>query len=167
MNNEIIHIMITSLCNRTCKYCCNKQYDLNDVPYVTHEELTKAHTILLTGGEPFVYSNPAAIATYYKSQYPNIKNVYVYTNAFELCEYLETSDNSLLDIDGVSVSIKTKGDRFAFYKIIQDFRIRSMRSNYLYVFGNLFPEITGNFKVIERKWQKNFVPDQNSIFRKV
>ena len=33
----IIHLMVTSLCDRNCPYCCNKQYDLNDIPYVTDE----------------------------------------------------------------------------------------------------------------------------------
>jgi MoaA/NifB/PqqE/SkfB family radical SAM enzyme len=78
---KIIHIMVTSLCKRNCEYCCNKQYDLNDIPYVTDEELRNAHTLLLTGGELFAFANPPEIAQYYKSRYPNIKAVYVYSNA--------------------------------------------------------------------------------------
>lgn len=112
--NENIHILVTSLCNRDCKYCCNKQYDLNDVPYVTDAELKKAKRLFLTGGEPFAYSNPAAIAHYYKRKYKNIERIYVYTNAFELGSYLIRnalrSDNLLKSIDGVSVSIKNEND---------------------------------------------------------
>lgn len=32
---KIIHIMVTTLCNRNCKFCCNKMYNLNDIPYVS------------------------------------------------------------------------------------------------------------------------------------
>ena len=35
----IIHLLTTALCNRDCKYCCNKQYDMNEIPYVTDSEL--------------------------------------------------------------------------------------------------------------------------------
>ena len=45
----IIHLLVTSLCNRICEFCCNKQYDLNSIPYVTDEELKNCHTLCLTG----------------------------------------------------------------------------------------------------------------------
>lgn len=25
---KVIHLMVTPLCNRNCRYCCNKQYDI-------------------------------------------------------------------------------------------------------------------------------------------
>ena len=50
---KIIHLLVTSLCNRNCKHCCNKQYNLNDVQHVTDEELREAEIICITGGEPF------------------------------------------------------------------------------------------------------------------
>ena len=49
----VIHLLTTTLCNRDCKYCCNKQYDMNEILYVTDSELREAHTLCLTGGEPF------------------------------------------------------------------------------------------------------------------
>ena len=54
--------MVTSLCNRDCKYCCNKQYDLNDIPYVTDEELREAETLCITGGEPFAFTKPGDVS---------------------------------------------------------------------------------------------------------
>ncbi len=104
---KIIHLMVTSLCDRDCPDCCNKQYDLNNIPYVTNEELKNANTLCITGGEPFKFSNPNEIARYYRIKYPNIKNVYVYTNAIELEEYILRGKH-LEYIDGVSISIKTK-----------------------------------------------------------
>ena len=45
---KVIHIMVTSLCNRKCPDCCNNQYDLNDIPYVTDEELKRADKMLFS-----------------------------------------------------------------------------------------------------------------------
>lgn len=158
--------MVTSLCNRNCKYCCNKQYDLNSIPYVTDEELSNAHTILLTGGEPFAFTDPPEIAKYYKTRYPNIKNIYVYANALDLALYLSRTKDSLASIDGITVSIKDVRDRDSFKRIINDNRIKKLQSNWLFVFNDLVPEKPGNFTIIKRKWQEKFVPDSNSIFRK-
>ena len=164
---KIIHLMVTSLCDRKCPDCCNKQYDLNDIPYVTDEELKNADTLCITGGEPFKFSNPNEIAGYYKMKYPNIKNVYVYTNAIELEMYV-CSGGLLKYIDGVSVSIKNRVDAFAFKAYIaKDENITNLSSNRLYVFNNLFDEEVDGFTVIQREWQKEFVPANNSIFRKV
>ena len=90
MNNEskTLHLMVTPLCNRNCKYCCNKQYTLSDIPIVTDKELKETEILCLTGGEPFAFTDPCAIAQYYKRKYSNIKSVFVYTNAMELAKYL-------------------------------------------------------------------------------
>ena len=71
----IIHLMITAKCDRNCPNCCNNQYSLDDIPVVTEEELQEAHTIYLTGGEPFAYAYPTTLARRLKSKYPNIKTV--------------------------------------------------------------------------------------------
>lgn len=164
---NIIHLMVTSLCKRDCEFCCNKQYDLNDIPYVTKEELKDCETLCITGGEPFAFTDPSAIAFHYKSRYPNIKNVYVYSNATELRQYM-FRNNALPYIDGVSVSIKNKLDLISFefiLKVFEMFKIK-LKSNRLYVFNNLMPVNTGDFEVFKREWQKEFKPSDDSIFRK-
>lgn len=167
ITKKIIHIMVTSLCGRNCKHCCNKQYDLNDIPYVTNEELKEAETLCLTGGEPFAFTNPCEIAAYYKHKYKNIKNIYVYTNAVELAHYL-TFRTTIHNIDGVSISIKTEDDRYAFHHFIKDRKdIRNLPSNRLYVFDNLYTEEIDGFTVIHRAWMTDFQPANDSIFRRV
>lgn len=163
---KIIHLLITSLCNRNCEFCCNKQYDLNKIPYVTDEELKNAETLLLTGGEPFLFSNPCEIATHYKLKYKNIKNIYVYTNALELLRYLNLN-KFLNGIDGLSVSIKNELDLWAFNKLVKNPKINKLTSNRVYIFDNLIPEELGNFKLIIREFQKDFQPAIDSIFRKI
>lgn len=163
---KIIHLMVTTLCIRNCKYCCNKQYDLNDIPYITDEELREAEILCITGGEPFAFSNPCQIAAYYKIKYSNIKKIYVYTNALELSDYLRF--NPLYDIDGLSVSIKTKDDANIFEKYIRyNEQVLILPSNRLYVFDNLYTDKPEGFEVIHREWQEDFVPANDSIFRRV
>lgn len=162
-----IHLMVTSLCYRNCKYCCNKQYDLNDIPYVTDEELKEAEVLYITGGEPFLFSNPCEIARNYKTKYPNIKKIFVYTNARELEIYLSNCGD-IYAIDGVTVSIKHCGDKNAFEcHIANNELINNLSSNMLYVFDNLYPKENGNFIIKDRVWQENFIPEPNSIFRKI
>lgn len=163
---KIIHLLVTSLCNRNCKHCCNKQYDLNDIPYVTDEELKNAHTLCLTGGEPFLFCDPCAITHYYKRKYPNIKNVYVYTNATEFASWL--GRNCIYGIDGVNVSIKTKEDATMFDMVIaNNDSVMELSSNLLYVFNNLYDKEPKGFTVIKRDWQEDFEPAYDSIFRRV
>ncbi len=170
---RVIHLMVTSLCLRNCPHCCNKQYSLDDIPYVTDEELKQCEVLCLTGGEPFEFTNPEKITSYYKKRYSNIKKVYVYTNALELYNFCRrnyiTYSN---DIDGYNISIKTKADVEAFYKM-KDYSRFSSRDNRLYVFDNLIeeetiPTITNySWTVTKRSWQPDFEPADDSIFRKV
>lgn len=164
-----IHLMVTSLCDRNCRYCCNKQYDLNDIPYVTDSELREAENIFITGGEPFRYSNPNNIAFKLKSKYRNIKDVYVYTNAKELNRYLGMNSdwNCLIHLSGITVSIKNKEDFVSFLEIVNNKNVQQLKSNWLYVFDDLVPENLGNFQLSKREWEPDFKPDPNSIFRKV
>lgn len=166
---KVIHLMVTSLCDRNCPHCCNKQYDLNDIPYVTDEELKQCEILCITGGEPFAYSRPAEIARRYKYYYPNIKKVYVYTNAIELYVHCLTIPHSSLEgIDGLNVSIKNAMDKAVFDGIVRDDKVLSMDSNRLYIFDDkLMPNHTDGFKVIKREWQEDFKPADDSIFRKI
>lgn len=164
----VIHLLVTPLCDRNCKFCCNKQYDLKKVPFVTNEELSEAHTLLLTGGEPFKYSNPIMIADYYKRRYPNIKKIYVYTNASELHTFLLNNNIQRNTIDGLSVSIKDEFDYMSFDYLINLKEIATLSSNRLYVFDKrLIPDDLGNFQLIMREWQEDFIPATDSIFRRL
>ena len=160
--------MVTTLCNRKCKHCCNNQYDLNDIPYVTDEELREAHTICITGGEPFMFSDPCAFARYYKYKYPNIQRVFVYTNALELGDYLQAG-RKLTYLDGLTISIKNNVDKIAFDALIaNNADVLALNSNVLYAFNKLYPnKMPDNFNVMSREWQIEFVAADDSIFRKI
>ena len=53
-NKLTLHLVVTSLCDRNCYYCCNKEYDIHNLEYVTDDDLKKCDLLCLTGGEPFI-----------------------------------------------------------------------------------------------------------------
>lgn len=177
---KALHLMVTSLCNRNCPHCCNKQMELP--PQVSDDDIIQCDTLCITGGEPFLFSNPTEIARYYKKNYPNIKKVYAYTNAYELMLWINAKPNwqySLRSIDGLNISIKNELDFISFAKIVLTlscsvaFREKAIQSNRLYLMINKKSEIEEllklqiiSFEIIDRKWQKDFVPADNSIFRR-
>lgn len=164
---KIIHLVITEKCDRNCPMCCNKQYDMSTVEYVTDEELRNAETVFLTGGEPFAYAEPCWVAWELRQKYPNIKNIYVYTNAIELYDYLRRG-KELYAINGVTISIKNEYDYKIFDALAYNEEIIKLDSNWIYTFPG-FNDVVYPKEYFTRKdrvWQKDFVPDPNSIFRR-
>ena len=167
ITEKIIHLMITAKCNRKCPYCCNNSYSINTIDVVTDEEFKKAEWVFLTGGEPFAYANPCLTAYEIKRKYPNIKRVFVYTNAIELGDYLKKSH--LHSIDGLTISIKCKADQTAFESIIaNNAEVLNLYSNRLYTFeGYEDTECPSSIVKSPRKWQVEFSASPDSIFRRI
>lgn len=169
---KIVHLMITNKCDRNCKYCCNKQYDVNKIPIISGEELNNARELYLTGGEPFAYANPCYIADLLKNLYSNIERVIVYTNAYEFGEYLKQG-GCIYGIDGLTISIKDKRDKAAFEEyILYNKEVNNLKYLRLYIFDEVdisieeIVEIPCWYDIRERKWQKEFNAAPNSIFRR-
>lgn len=168
---KTIHLMLTNKCDRDCKYCCNKQYDVyKDVPVITDDELKSCEKLFLTGGEPFQYADPNKFVYHIKKKYPNIKKVYVYINAYELASYL-LSNGDLSYIDGLTISIKDKRDfiMFMFMLRYNESVINLPDKSWVYVFYpiDISDLDADKFTIQVRTWQKEFVPAPNSIFRRV
>lgn len=168
---KVIHLMTTTLCSRDCPYCCNKQYDIDQIPTATDEELKECEVVCLTGGEPVRFSNVRAVAAHLKRKNLHIK-VYVYANAMELYFYLKTDKNEMGRrlIDGWSVSIKHDEDARLFKSLVESYPNDFLnKSNRLYVYDNLFPkeDCPAFFEYFDRKWQEDFKPADDSIFRRI
>ena len=164
---RIVHLMVTSKCDRNCKHCCNKQYALTDVAVASKEDYLDAKQIFLTGGEPFAYTDPCEIAKQLKTEYPNIEKIMVYTNAYELAEYLK--NHELHDIDGLTISIKTKRDQTCFeQEIAINKGINQLESKWVYVFDGFHDTFNPEgFSMQRRTWQADFTPANDSIFRRM
>ena len=174
-----IHLVIGEKCIRNCPLCCNKQYDMNSIETVTDLEYSEAEEIFITGGEPFICDDVPFIAQQIKEKYPNIKKVYVYTNAFELGWFMraweysghENRFNLLHGLDGFTVSIKNEIDKYVFETYLNghpDIYRGGHMSNYLYVFKGFEDTKCYDYWVKKvREWQTDFTPATDSIFRKV
>lgn len=160
-----LHLTVTNLCDRTCKYCCNKQYDVPNLPYATAEDFKASDMLCLTGGEPFMYANPCNLARRYRTEYPHLTTIVVYTNAKELYQYL-CDGYKLHDIDGLNISCKTVEDAEIFNNYLRcDERVNTLPMNRLYDFtGKAVAD--ENFEYIHRTWQKEFIPAENCIFKR-
>ena len=164
---QCIHIMITDKCKRNCPDCCNNQYSISDIPVLTDDELSKARHIYLTGGEPFAFADPCRIGHGLRNIYSNIERVVVYTNAYELYEYLK-SDGEIYGIDGLTISIKNHKDWEVFNTYLAwDSRITNLKYNRVYVFEGFENLHVDGFDIQTRKWQKEFNAAPNSIFRRI
>lgn len=161
-----LHLVVTTLCNRKCTWCCNQLYDIKNLEYVTEADLRWADMLCLTGGEPFEYTNPSNLAYYYKNKYPNIKSVVVYTNAFELYKYL-VDDGGLDSIYGLNISIKDRRDAEFFNNdIFYNNVVNHLPMNRVYNFTDIELKKNNNFEYIQRQWQQNFVPAPNCRFKR-
>ncbi len=184
-DNGAIHLMITRTCTNSCPVCCNKQYDLDTVPVVTVEELKAAHTVMLTGGDPFYVDGIIDICSHLRHDYPNIKQLYIYTSGrwmFLNEEVMAHYGQLFTYVDGINFSPKTKCDYAAILKMLtnRDFAsefITHARSNRIILMPNDFMTreeqekyieslhlkglavFGAKFKVEYREWQEEFQPN--------
>lgn len=179
MENKIkeIHLFLLEKCDHACELCCNKQYEINKIPVITVDELKQAETILFTGGEPFLIGNElTGLARRIKTQYSNIKNIYVYTSGPALLDYLE-DDNNLHYLDGVSIAPKNKYDVECLEALFLKYNrgLNSLRSNRIYMFPEFKDKIEdlynstselSHIELIDRKWQETFEPGPG-VFRRL
>lgn len=183
--NGAIHLMINRWCGNSCPLCCNKQYDLDTVPVVTVEELKAAHTVMLTGGDPFHVTGIIDICSHLRHDYPNIKQLYIYTSGSWMLlneEVMVHYYQLLTYVDGINFSPKGEWDYAAIKKMLTnrdfapEFSTRT-RSNRIILMPNDFMTREEQEKFIEslhlkglafygakfeveyRKWQDEFKPN--------
>lgn len=179
----VLHLMVNNTCTNNCPLCCNKQYNVDDIPVVTVEELRSIDTICFTGGQPMLnIASFSRLCDCIERNYPNIKNGYVYINGAELLSsynVIVSNKKKLFENFpcntrvkyGLTMSPKCENDWF----VIRDFRpnMKNWRSNRIYCFSDddvaraeeIFPD--GEVEIVRREWQTNFVPAPNTIFRRL
>lgn len=52
--NKKLRLLVTDKCPNRCPLCCNKQFDIQDIPVVDRWDYEE---IMITGGEPMLYPN--------------------------------------------------------------------------------------------------------------
>jgi len=173
----IIHLFITNACRHNCPLCCNKLYNIDEIPVVTVELLKKATTVCLTGGEPFSI-NPMILGPFIRNlrnQYKNIENLYIYTSGYDLMIAKLMLPSLIKEgyIDGINVAPKDNENWNSFYSaLLTHPDIFRGKSNRLYVFDeqrSKFDNLSISFKdvnieVLGRKWQQTFNTPDNEHF---
>lgn len=174
----ILHLFITNECRHDCPLCCNKLYVIDEIPTVTVELLKKADTVCLTGGEPFAL-DPIDVfnfCTELRSQYLNIKRLYVYTSGAELLNQWDVLKGltAFKTINGINVAPKDMKDWNGLIRTYRTFPEvwNNIDSNRIYVFDNqrknyedVKPLLEGiNAEVLGRKWQQVFNTPENEHF---
>ena len=180
-----IHLIINKFRGSIFPFCCKNQYDLDTVPVATVEELKAAHTVVLTGGEPFYVTGIIGICSHLRHDYPNIKQLYVYTSGtwiFLNEEVMAHYDQLFTYVDGINFSPKGKWDYYAIKQMLtnRDFAPElsaHTRSNRIILMPNDFmtreeQEIFieslhlkglafygAKFEVEYREWQEEFKPN--------
>lgn len=176
---EVLHLMVNNICLNDCPLCCNKQYDVEEIPVVTPQDLASVDTVCLTGGEPFLAGKilPHFIDALL-NQRLNIKTLYIYTSGGELGAASMKALVKLQDLGtsiGLSIGPKSTGDRNNLrfhYDAIVPF-LKKLGQNRFYCFCKADRDIAeeyyqiDNMEIIDRKWQENFVPAPNTIFRRL
>jgi organic radical activating enzyme len=72
-----LRLLMTAQCNRDCEGCCNKDWDLEELPIWDSD--VEYDIVLITGGEPMLFPrNVSRIANHIKTKTPKTK-VYLYT----------------------------------------------------------------------------------------
>ena len=180
-----IHLMINRWCDNSCPVCCNKQYDLDTVPVATVEELKAAHTVLLTGGDPFALQNITDFCSHLRHEYPNIKHVYIYTSGWLMGfnkDFRRYSGQVFGKVNGINFSPKSKSDYKAIKDLLTDWDFSidffaHVRSNRIIIMPNDFMTrkeqeeyieslplkglafYGAKFEVEYREWQEEFKPN--------
>lgn len=115
--NKVLHIMVTRKCNKSCPLCCNKFYDIDNLPVVTDYMLKTADILCITGGEPDISMEYPRISTISNilHKYSNIKEFYIYINGSMLTYNILATHRILLGNNpnvkiGYTISPKDEND---------------------------------------------------------
>lgn len=119
----IIHLMINRFCGSNNPLPCKEQYDLDTIPVATVEELKAAHTVLLTGGDPFAVQNITDFCSHLRHDYSNIKHFYIYTSGwgmFSNKELRRYPEQVYKNVDGINFLPKYEVDYEAIKNMLTD-----------------------------------------------
>jgi len=165
VNMKKLRLLFTSLCNRNCSGCCNKDWNLEKLPkcdsYLGYDE------ILITGGEPLLFIDELLILIKKIREENYEAKIYVYT------AQLDRLEEVLPFTDGVTITLHEQKDYLEFNKFLKrnipnlyNWRNKSLRLN---IFKGIQTDyITELFKVKDEiEWIKDCPLPEGEIFMKL
>lgn len=102
---KTLRLIFTSKCNRSCHWCCNKDFDLPNLPRPKHFNYDE---IFITGGEPLLFLDEV-IGFIKAIRLVSKAKVFIYTayqSAFSSHELLRAIKHS----DGITLTLHEQRD---------------------------------------------------------
>ena len=128
-------------CPRSCEYCCNKQYNLQELPILDIlGDLDHITEIILTGGEPLLYPEVLwyiidKIGLRLQGRTP----IYVYTTLMHPDAFVHT----LYRVDGITLTLHDNADIASFHELQHYIKTYDIEGKTLRL--NVMPGVTNRF----------------------
>lgn len=131
-----LRLLFTEKCNRNCEECCNKGYDLEKLPKVTHFNYDE---ILITGGEPLLFLDE--LKGFIKAvRIISSAKIIIYTSLvnswtapFSNSGYFWKTNDSIFKIikfvDGITLTLHSQQDSKNFADLLYIIEISSKSNN--------------------------------------
>lgn len=127
-----LRLLVRPDCNRACPGCCNKQWDLTDLPIC--DSFTGYDEIMLTGGEPMMdYAKVIRITQDIRKQDPTVP-IFMYTAKTTPVNELGIA---LFNLSGVTVTLHKQSDVEPFLKFneyVKTWKLHKKRTLRLNIF---------------------------------
>ena len=161
-----LRLLLFKDCNRKCRGCCNKDWDLDNLP--TCKSFKGYKTIMLTSGEPML--NPDLVMqTILKIRKQN-KSVNIYMYTAKINDYAIPYLNCVLD--GITLTLHNQSDVKNFVKFNNKlsvlYKLKSLRLN-IFKGVKLPKDIDLSYWKVKRniKWIKNCPLPKHEVFMKL
>lgn len=109
---KTLRLLVTKKCNKSCPGCCNKDWNLDILPEVTHFNYNE---IILTGGEPMLVHEQLLTIIKYIRCISKAKIIVYTADVSDSWKFMTL----LLSIDGITVTLHEQKDVEDFYRLIQ------------------------------------------------
>ena len=114
MRPDTLRLLLFEQCNRSCEGCCNKDWDLDNLPVAPFVSYKNYDKIVLTGGEPMLRPDLVKeVATRIRIAAPNAKIILYTAKTRPLSKLMDV----LRYIDGVTVTLHEQADLEPFLKL--------------------------------------------------
>ena len=129
-----LRLLFTPNCDRSCKGCCNKDWNLDELPVFWSSNISEFIEVLITGGEPLLYPDELfRLCKLLKLLNPNVK-LFIYTAYTKMWD---ASRLRLFDVvDGFTITIHNQKSANEFVKTekilnlnCSDYTMKSLRLN--------------------------------------
>ena len=109
---DTLRLILFEDCNRKCPGCCNKDFDIKNLP--VENNFSKYKTIILTGGEPMLYPHIVAKTITKIRQQNKTCKIIMYTAKPDIPAFFLAI---LVKLNGVTVTLHNQHDVNPFIRL--------------------------------------------------